>query len=464
MDRSLTDFVGRLRKAGIPVSPAETLDALSAVDQIELQERSVFKDALRTALVKRGRDIPLYDALFDLYFSRGATSGSHDGPDVDGVDGDDRQINMENLLEAFQPDLSLTAELVMTGQFGPLTKLMLSRSRNMEMDRLQSPLQANFYRRRLARELDLERVARDIEQALAEMGRRGLDPETIRALREAVRRNLSRVEEEVRRLVDKELAQNRFVYLQGLIQEDLAGRNLANLNEDEILAMRSQLERMARRIKDRLSLRLKHGDAGRFDLKRTLRDNLAWGGPLPELVFRHKRPDRPQVVALCDVSRSVRNFSRFMLLFLYTLKEVMARVRSFIFVGDLTEVTGLFQRLELNEAVSRAAAGQGLHYLFRTDYGSVFMQFVQESLSAVTSKTTVIILGDARNNYFDPHPEALAEMADRAKKVLWLNPEPRPNWRIGDSVMELYRPYCTIVAECGNLIQLSTVVEENIIP
>jgi uncharacterized protein with von Willebrand factor type A (vWA) domain len=226
--------------------------------------------------------------------------------------------------------------------------------------------------------------------------------------------------------------------------------------------MRPVVERLARRLKDRLSLRLKRAKTGRLDLKNTLRRNIGFGGPLPLLRFRNKHPLRPEVVALCDVSNSVRNFSRFMLLFLYTLKEVVARVRSFIFVGDLTEVTDLFARRELNEAVSLAASGHGLTYFFRTDYGNCLTQFAGEHLTGVNSRTTVFVLGDARNNYFHPGTEALKAIADKAARLIWLNPEPYLNWRIGDSVMETYRPYCTMVAECGNLDQLSSVIETSL--
>ncbi|MEW5724631.1 MAG: VWA domain-containing protein, partial [Thermodesulfobacteriota bacterium] len=110
------------------------------------------------------------------------------------------------------------------------------------------------------------------------------------------------------------------------------------------------------------------------------------------------------------------------------------------------------------------AAAHGLTQVFRTDYGAALGQFQSEHLSGVNSRTTVFILGDARNNYFDPHPEALEALAGRAKRLIWLNPEPRANWRLGDSVMRIYQPYCTRVAECGNLKQLSTIIEENLLP
>ena len=153
-----------------------------------------------------------------------------------------------------------------------------------------------------------------------------------------------------------------------------------------------------------------------------------------------------------------------MLLFLYTLKEVIAKIRSFIFIGDLAEVTLLFQQRELNEAVSMAAQGHGLRSRFRTDYGWSLEQFVEQHISAITSKTTVLVMGDARNNNYEPRLEALEAIAGRARKLIWLNPEPQTFWNLGDSVINLYAPHCSKVAECGSLKQLSAIIEEQLIP
>jgi uncharacterized protein with von Willebrand factor type A (vWA) domain len=312
--------------------------------------------------------------------------------------------------------------------------------------------------------MGLDGVRAETEELASEMEDRLRDPDSARAVRDHMDRNLARLEKEVEDLIEREVAKNRFLGLRRLEDEDLADRNLFRLTERDFLAMRPAVDRLAQRLKDRLSLRLKRAQRGRFDVKTTLRKNIGFGGPLPDLRFKNKKPGRPQVVALCDVSRSVRDFSRFMLLFLYTLKEVIARIRSFIFVGDLSEVTGTFQQHDLNEAVSMAAAGYGLIYRFGTDYGGSLTQFAEEHLTAINSRTTVIILGDARNNHLPPRLEALEAVSGRAKKLIWLNPEPRTFWGTGDSVMDLYAPLCTTVAECGTLNQLSMVIEENIIP
>jgi uncharacterized protein with von Willebrand factor type A (vWA) domain len=464
MEQSILDFAGRLRKTGIKVSPVEVIDALGILSMMSLHDRSLFRDALRSTLIKRARDIPVFDTLFDLYFSSGPMVGTM--PDDPGDrEWENLPARMAEARDVRQADLSPVTEMIMNSRFGPLTRLLMAQSQDLGLQRREIvPIRGNFFVSRLRGLMGLDRVRAETEDLATEMEDHLHDPDTARAMRDFMDRNLDRLENELEDLIEREVAKNRFIGLRRLEDEDLANRNLLQLTEADFLAMRPAVDRLARRLKDRLSLRLKRAQRGRLDIKMTLRKNVGYGGPLPDLHFKNKKPGRPQVVALCDVSRSVRDFSRFMLLFLYTLKEVIARIRSFIFVGDLSEVTGTFQQHDLNEAVSMAAAGYGLIYRFGTDYGWSLTQFAEEHLTSVNSRTTVIILGDARNNHLPPRLEALEAISGRAKKLIWLNPEPRPFWGTGDSVMDIYAPLCTTVAECGTLNQLSTVIEENIIP
>lgn len=463
MDKALVDFSTRLRRAGLTVSLAELLDAGRVLDLAGLADRNTVKDSLRAVLVKRTPDIPVFDAVFDLFFT--TTRAPLPKASLDPADQTETITDaIAEALAVYQPDLSLTTELIMTGRFGQLTRLLLGGSTGLGLDRLEVPLQVGYFVRRLRQEMDLDRVQDEANRFIADLRDRGLAPEQARAWAEQVHRNLSRLEGELRAVILRELAQNRYLMVRRLEDEATGERRLANLSDADVLALRPTVDRLARRLKDRLAIKFKHAERGRFDFKTTFRSNVGYGGVWPNLEFKKKKPAKPQVIALCDVSNSVRNFSRFMLLFLYTLKEVISRLRSYVFVGDMVEVTGLFQKREIGEAVGMAAAGHGLKYISRTDYGSVLLQFVTEHLGTVGPKTTVFILGDARNNYYDPHGEALAGIAERARKVIWLNPEPRANWRLGDSVMTTYHPYCTLVAECGNLKQLSQLIEENLIP
>ncbi|MDQ1240346.1 MAG: uncharacterized protein QG577_2532 [Thermodesulfobacteriota bacterium] len=440
------------------------MDAALCVQHLRLEDRTEFKDALRSALVKRRRDISLFDELFDLHFLGGPLLGTV----AEGRFGDNIQLMDRLAAEMERGDtgqLLPVTRMLMTGNFGELTRHMLAASGSLALRRMQfAPMLGRFFVNELRRKMGIDGVRVEAQTVLTEMERSGVDPTVVQEFREHVARNLERLEKELEKLVLDEVQRTRFMAFRRIEGEEMAGRNLYHLTDQDIAAMRPEVERLARRLKERLGLRFKRADRKQIDLRRTLRGNVGYGGPLPDIRFRNKKTTRPQVVALCDVSRSVRDFSRFMLLFLFSLKEVISRIRSFIFVGDLAEVTSVFQEYDLNEAVSRAAEGQGLKYRFGTDYGSSLGQFVAEHLGAVNSRTTVIILGDARNNNLPPRINAMEAIAERCRKVIWMNPEPVTFWGTGDSIMHLYEPHCTTLTQCGSLAQLSDAIEQNLLP
>ena len=465
MDEALVNFAQRLRRIGIPVSPPEIMDGSLALDQLGLENRRLVKDSLRATMCKRAEDIPAFDAAFDLFFVRPKASKDQDhsqSPDEEARP--DLSRAMAELLQIHQPDLSLITQLIMAGRLSELMRLILEQGRDVGLERLESPLQAGFFRRKLRQALELDIVSAQARDFVDGLAGRSITDERADSLNLYVEKNIARAENELQGLIQRELAQNRFLMRKRMAEEDLLDQNLRQINERDLTVLRPVVDKLARRLKDRLSIQYRKAERGRLDLKKTLRRNVGYGGVLADLNFRNKRPHRPQVVALCDVSGSVANFSRFMLLFLYSVKEVISRFRSYIFVGDLCEVTELFNKNNVHQAVSRAAKGEGLRYISRTDYGGALAQFAAENLGAVNSRTTVFILGDARSNYYDPVPTALKAIRDKARKVIWLNPEPRLNWKLGDSVIEVYQPYCTTLAECGNIRQLSNLIEENLMP
>jgi uncharacterized protein len=164
-------------------------------------------------------------------------------------------------------------------------------------------------------------------------------------------------------------------------------------------------------------------------------------------------------MVLCDVSDSVRNVSRFMLQFVYSLQDLYSKVRSFIFVADVGEITRLFQEQDINDAIHTALHGNIINVYAHSDFGRAFKAFHRDFLPAVNKRTTVLILGDGRNNYNLPHEWVLRDVQQRAKQVIWLNPENRMTWGFGDSEMDRYAPYCTLVEECRNLNQLYRVID-----
>jgi uncharacterized protein with von Willebrand factor type A (vWA) domain len=408
-------------------------------------------------MIKRARDLPLFETLFDLHFAGGPTL--NEAAETEGV-----SKKLAEIAAEYPSDFSPETQMLLSGNFGALTRRLLDQSRMLSADLTGiPPLRGNYFIRRLERMMGLDTMRAETEDFLAEMSRHGLDQDSAQEARDYVDLSLGRLSREIEETVEREIAVNRFLSIRRLDEEELAEQSLYGLTDDDWKAMRPAVERLARKLRDRIGMRLKRAGRGRFDIKATMRENIGLGGPLPNLRFRKKKPSRPQITALCDVSRSVRDFSHFMLLFLYALKEVVDRIKSFIFIGDLSETTLLFQQRDVNEAVSMAAAGFGLRYRFRTDYGAALTQFAEEHGAGVNGRTTFIILGDARNNNFAPHTEALASIAQKSKKILWLNPEPRSLWGSGDSCMNLYGPYCEKVIECGSLNQLVRAVDNNML-
>jgi uncharacterized protein with von Willebrand factor type A (vWA) domain len=220
------------------------------------------------------------------------------------------------------------------------------------------------------------------------------------------------------------------------------------------------VKRLAEKLKSRLSRRRKVRRRGVLSVRRTLRKNLSNGGVPAQLVFRTKRPERPEIVVLCDVSDSVRNVSRLMLQFVYTLQAHYARVRSFVFVSDLGEVTHLFKQLEVSEAVDLATAGKVINLAANSNYGHALKLFQQSHLGSVNRRTTVIVLGDGRSNYNPPNAWVLGEIKRRCKRLLWLCPEDRGAWGFGDSEMPLYARHCHRVEPVRSLEDLGRIAEQ----
>jgi uncharacterized protein with von Willebrand factor type A (vWA) domain len=175
--------------------------------------------------------------------------------------------------------------------------------------------------------------------------------------------------------------------------------------------------------------------------------------------FRRRRPQRPELVVLCDVSESVRNASRMMLLFMHSLQSLFARVRSFVFVSDLGEVTELFRQASAEEAVDLATAGRAVSLQSNSNYGRVLATFSREQLGSVTRRTTVMVIGDGRNNYNPPSDWALEELKRRCRRLIWICPEDRRSWGFGDSEMSRYERHCHQVEVVQTLDDLARLAD-----
>jgi uncharacterized protein len=462
----LLEFGLLCRKNGLRVSTAEMLDMVAAVQVTGIDDPEVLRGALEATLVKRRADAELFDELFSLYFRRrGEWERDHDGdvpPLVEALRKEgltDEQI--EHLIAMLADEAARLSPLARMSlglrrtQMGALLRLAGVR---VDMSRLQNPMQIGFFTQQLLDALQPLGARGELDALFAKLGQR-LGSEQAERMARVAASELQGVRSSLRRYVVEEFERRNVDYLGQMRQQLLAHKPFGAMSEEELTRLRGEVTRLARKLKQMASLRPRLGRRGRLDARRTLRKALATGGVPFKLIHKRRRIDKPRLVVLCDISDSVRHVSRFMLQLAYTLQELFSKVRSFVFVSDLGECTQLFKENEIQRAVDLTYSGGIVNVYANSNFGRAFRIFEQRHLDAVTSKATVLVIGDARNNYNPAEAWALAAIKERARRVLWLNPEPPASWAFGDSAMRDYEPYCDRVETVGNLAQLARVVD-----
>ncbi|HYA13249.1 MAG TPA: VWA domain-containing protein [Syntrophales bacterium] len=441
MDRTLEDFITALRRCGVRVSVAETMDALRAVELSGYGDRQRVKNFLSASLAKSLAEKKIFEVCFNRFF------------DIDYISGEDFLFENSGTSPVVQGVAFLTRALL-AGDGGGLALALNEAAGKADVRNIQFPTQKGLYMQRLFQELGMEALDRDIRK-LTEEG----SPDSLAQVKalEPMRDNII---EKVSNLIERQLE----LYAGRRSDEQFEGymRNasLSVLDERNLARIHKIVQRMIKRLKDRHSRRQKAARMGRLDFKKTLRQSLTYGGLPFDTRWKSKKIDRPEVIAICDVSRSVSNVVRFLLLILYSLNEYVPRIRSFIFCSNLVEVSPLFEKYPLQEALARLRSGAELPILMnRTDYGVSFLDFRDQYSNCLTKGATVIIMGDARNNYWNPRTEVLRFISERCKRLIWLNPETPSLWGSGDSEMKTYLPYCSVARECSTLRHLEKVVE-----
>lgn len=465
MEDKLVEFSNLLRENGVRVSLAETLDALGAANLTGLGERDAFRSALRATMIKRSTELPVFEELFDVYFSGLGEIIKQAGQAVqDALSMSDQEFQkfldqVEEMLKKEGDKLSDLARELLQDKSGALEKRLREAARAVRLQGIERTIEENYFARALARALGLDRLEQEIRELRDQIEKMEMGGALKAKLEKYLERRLKALDDIVRRYVRQEREKRDIKQREEQRLNQLSDKSFYYLSDEELEKMKEAVARLAQRLKNVLAVRRKRAKKGRFDIKRTLRSNLEYGGVPFKLKFEKRKREKPQVVILCDVSDSVRNASRFMLQFVYSLQDLYSRVRSFVFVADVGEVTEHFRSNDIKEALDSALKGDIINVYAHSDFGRAFRMFVGDHLAAVNKRTTVIVLGDARNNYNLPHDWCLREIRQRARRVIWLNPESRNTWGFGDSEMERYAPHCDLVEECRNLNQLYRVVD-----
>ncbi len=459
MDTTLVELAGLLRQAGLRVSAGELADAAAGLALVGMGDRAAVRAVLESALIKRERDAEVFRRIFDLYF--GGAKALLDDVERGLVDRLREQgVLDEDVLamlawEIARRPLSPLARAALEGDVAALSRLLRGAALQVDLGQIESPTQLGFFARRLGAAAGLSTAAAELRQLEADLRTRGLDPRALELLGSRLSEALRGIERAIRRIVERGSRARREERRGGGPEE----RPFAALLPEEIERMEAAVRRLGEKLKGKLQRR-RERRRGTLHVRRTLRKNLGVDAVPFRLAFRGRRPQRPDVVVLCDLSDSVRNASRLMLLFVYTLQSLFSRVRSFAFVSDLGELTPHFRGVDASEAIDRALAGEAVSLYANSNYGRALALFAREHLGVVTRRTTVLVIGDGRNNYNPANEWALEEIRRKARRLVWISPEARRSWGLGDSEMPRYSRRCSQVAIVGCLADLARFAEE----
>jgi uncharacterized protein len=479
----LTGFVRALRGHGIRSGPGETVDAAAVLEVLGLADRERIREGLAAALLRADRQRAVFDAAFELYFPLGVgeLTAAWEAP---AADRDELRARIAAALAA--GDVAalnrLAGEAVeLLGRYGTSSESD-GWSAHQTLDRLRPQTL-------LAGILAAQRAGGGggggggsgfgpgsgsgvgFGAGAGGAGGAGAGPGsggpgsggfTDRLDADEIRRRIEDFRERVRTEARRRVAERRGAAL-------IAQRGIARsadqvdfliANREQLVELRRTVQPLARKLATRLAARRRRAARGRIDIRRTLRRSLSTGGVPLRPAYRRHRPARPEIVLLCDVSGSVAGFANFTMLLVQAMRDQFSKVRVFAFVNKVDEVTHLVTTgeadpAELGRRIAEEATISGWHD--SSDYGTALGEFAERHLDAVGPRTSVIVLGDARTNGFDPNAAALRRVAGRARRVHWLNPESPELWSTGDSAAHVYAEVVEMHA-CRNARRLGELV------
>jgi uncharacterized protein with von Willebrand factor type A (vWA) domain len=472
----LAGFIQELREAGLPVSLTENLDAMAAVRHIPLEDREAFKYALAATLVKNNSHWRAFETVFEIYFSlRGKEYAIGDelsdldlgeledeleklrqqGEGQDGSGGSE-SMTPEELAEMLYKALLEGNEALMRA----VARQAVKRFAGMEPGR---PVGGTYYLYRTLRNLDLDGVLDKLMQQARNDSPEPLTPLEERLEQDEYQSRIDQLKKEIEGEIRRALVADRGVEamartLRKPLPEDV---DFMHASREEMASLKKAIYPLTRKLAVRLARKRRHGRKVPLDFRSTVRHSLSNGGVPAEPQFKYPRPSKPEIFVIADISGSVAAFARFTLHLVYAISGQFSKVRSFVFIDGIDEVTHLFEGVEdIAEAVHRVNTEADVVWVDgHSDYGHAFEVFWNRYGKEIGPKTTVMILGDARNNYHASQSWVLKEIEKKARHLYWLNPEPKSYWDTGDSIVGEYAAHCDGTFECRNLRQLEKFVD-----
>ena len=440
----LRDFIHILRSSDLRVSTSESIDAMNVVSEIGLDDKSLLRDSLSLSLAKTLREKEIFNECFDNFFKENYMNLKHNELTQEKLEEDIELEELDNL-EKKQKNLE---ELYKNSDKTSLMTAMALAARDANLQDIKLFTQVGMFTRKIFDEMGLETLNNDIFQA-SRQGNTERESE-LKNIRESLRL-------EIRDYVENQVKLRTTNAGKQLREDALSQMRLTQADKSDYQIMSGIIKKMARRLISVHSRRKRKSQRGMLDTRSTIRANQEYDGILFETIWKKTKVDRPKIVALCDVSGSVANVSRFFLMFLHSLTEILPNVRTFAFSNKAGEVTDLFENKDIEVAAAETLLLNGGG---STDYGQAFVDLEGLLENNIDRKTTVIILGDARSNYGDPRCDVLKTIQEKSKRILFLNPEPKSVWGTGDSEMLRFVPYCSKSKVCSSLFDLERVVDD----
>lgn len=457
MDQRVIEFIRGLRAAGVRVSLAESMDALNAIGALGVVDKEVFRSSLRATLVKESEGFAAFDELFPLYFGSGGPALQNAMDDLSA----DEQEMLQMALQAMSGRLQNLMDWL-TGGEGPTKEELEALAERAGVEWANSPQDARWVSRRMLREMGFAHLEEQIQQLVQKLQEMGMSQEAIEKLLGVVEANREALAEQVAQQVGRQVAEQRANRPDGIYGSDLMHKSFQSLTEDDMEMLRKEVSRLVTQLRSRAALRRKRGNKGKFDAKGTIRANQRYGGVPMEIKYKKKKK-KPSLVLLCDVSGSMRSIAEFMLRLVYELQDQVSKTRSFAFYWDLVEISDLLHRADVDEAVPEVLESVLPYRPYGTDLGYCLDQFHRKSLESISGRSTLVVLGDGRNNYNPARVDLLKDLQRRARKLIWLTPEHQRQWGEGDSDMLAYAPVPDAIHVVRNLAQLSAAVDKLIV-
>lgn len=453
MEDRMIRFISALRAGGVRISLAESADAFNAVDNMGIMNRDEFRLSLRATLVKDMNSLPVFDELFPLFFD------SSDAPPMSDVMDDmspEEAQMLAQLLRQFGEQLRKMMEKLLRGE--QLSQQELQQLGQMVgLNRADDLRYRDWMTNRMMRALQFGEVRDAMRQIMETMAQMGMNRERLEQMRQLIRANQQAIEDQVEQFVGQSIAQNMSEERPNESIEDLLDRPFGALSDRDMDRLRKEVRRLANRLRSRISLRQKRAKSGQLDAKATIRANLRHGN-VPIDIRHRDRKLKPKLVVICDISTSMRHCSELMLSLVYALQDLVTKTHAFAFIDHLEYITPDFMGCEANEAIEQVLIRMPPGH-YSTDLGYALDNFAHNYMDTIDGRTTLIMVGDGRNNHNDPRLDIFKTLAARSRRSIWINPEPVWMWGTGDSDMHLYAPLADAVVMAATLGELTDAID-----